>query len=85
MIEKTSKDHYKTHNDESLKSLEMYQDINDRVEHEVEDLSTSLDSVIGRVDYKIENYQLQFYGFTLNMEFLFEFVAIVASLVVGII
>ena len=85
MIDNISKDEWKDNNGDIIKSLDLYEDINDRVEHEVEDLSTSLDSVIGRVDYKIENYQLQFYGFTLNFEFLVEFVAIVASLVVGII
>ena len=38
-----------------LDNLDDYEDINDIVEHQVEDLMTSVDSATGRMDYKIEN------------------------------
>ena len=39
---------------EIIKNLEEYEDINDIVEHQVQDLSTSLDSAVNRIDNKIE-------------------------------
>ena len=84
MMQKTSEG-YISNTGELLEVLDGYEDVNDRVEHQVGDLATSLDTVISRVDYKIEYNQLQFYGFTLNFEFLVEFFGIVVSLLIGII
>ena len=85
MFTKTVDGKWINQNGEILENLDEYEDINDRVEHQVGDLATSLESIVGRIDYKIENHQLKFFGATLSLEFLAEIVFTLFSLVVGII
>ena len=78
-------EYYLSNDGQTFPNLNELIDINDRVEHEIEDLSTALESAQGRVDYKIEKNQLRMLGQDINNGFIVDIVIVVASLVVGIV
>ena len=84
IFEKTE-DGWRNNNDEIFKNIDDYVNINDKVEHQVGDLLGSIESAIERIDYKIENHQLSFFGANINSGFISELFFVLASLVIGII
>ena len=85
LFEKTKDGKWKNNNGEIYENLDEFININDKVEHQVGDLLTSIESAVDRLDYKIENYQVKFFGTTIDNDFILNIILLVVSLVVGII
>ena len=85
MMSKTSDRKWEDQNGTIYDNLYTFENINDKVEHQVGDLSTNLESAIGNIKYKIENEQLSIFGINISNSFIFEICFVLSSLIIGII
>ena len=74
---------FKDHSGNIYKNLNSFIDINDKVEHDVEDLVTATESAMNRIEYKIEHKPLKIMGIEMNYELIFEIVLVVGSVIVA--
>lgn len=61
---------YKSNDGAIYDNLSNFENINDKVERQVEDLVTATESAMSRIEYKIEHKPLTILGLELNYELL---------------
>ena len=79
-IIKKEKDHYVSHDGTLNDSLNMFIDINNEVEHKVEDLATATESAISRIEYKIKHKPLTLMSLTLSYELILNLFFFISSI-----
>ena len=62
MMKKNKNGKWQDNNKITYENLDSFENINDKIEHQVGDLSTSLESAITTMNYKIDKAQLTIFG-----------------------
>ena len=75
--------HYQDSNGRNYDNLNDFIDINDKVEHCVEDLETARESAMSRIEFKIEHYPLTWMGLEMNYELTLNLGLLIGSIVVA--